>query len=487
MAAPKPAEAKPDSILPRVQRNDRSTLRLVSLAWHNPAMRPLQRDFSLSNVTGSFYRSADSKPIDPQVGSKTTQWAFDAGTYMKYKNSTLWGAANYTNGKDRDVRWNETSEIWNVYPYVMADSTGGDLKTEQYSFSGGYAATSGRLAWGCSMGYTAGLYYRAVDPRPRNVTGNLEFAAGLTWQFTTDFYAGLMLGYTKYKQTNEVTFYSELGDKRMLHLTGLVNDYGRFAGDATSTYYNGNTWRLGINAGTRSGLKVSAEALRYKVTNVLTSLNKLPLAYATHNALNAEAAWTASRWGVAAQLSISRRVGTENVFGDAASSVYPKIAEHNQYFENRVMASIRGMYCLDAGRVDLRLMPAAGYNHRNEIYLDPQCRELINTAWGGMNVEAGIKAGRALITVCVGGTYYGNTSGVLSLSGVKDEMRQLEQIMQQRHTYYATGYWAANAEVRAHLALWSKYAILLKAAWQRTAYTASTNRQQLAVTAGVTF
>lgn len=184
IAATKPADLKPDSILTCVERNDGSTQRLVSLAWHNPAMRPLERDFSISSVSGSFKRNADSEAIDPQVGSKSTRWAFDADSYIKYKNSTLWGLASYHNGKDRDVKWNETSEIWNVYPYVMGDSTGGDIKTEVYSFAGGYAATSGRLTWGCSMGYTAGLYYRAVDPRPRNVTGNLEFAAGITWNFT---------------------------------------------------------------------------------------------------------------------------------------------------------------------------------------------------------------------------------------------------------------------------------------------------------------
>ncbi len=487
VAATKPADLNPDSILRRVERNDGSTQRLVCLAWHNPAMRPLERDFSISSVNGSFNRNADSEAIDPQVGSKSTHWAFDADSHIKYKNSTLWGSASYHNGKDRDVKWNETSEIWNVYPYVMGDSTGGDIKTEVYCFAGGYAATCDRLTWGCSMGYTAGLYYRAVDPRPRNVTGNLEFAAGITWNFTPDTYAGVMLGYTKYKQTNDITFYSELGDKRILHLTGLVNDYGRFAGDATSAYYNGNTWRAGLNLGLAGSLKASVEVLHYKVTNILTSLNKLPMAFATHNAINAEAAWTSTRWGAAAQMSASRRVGTENVFGDAASSTYPKIAEHDQYFENRIEASARGMYSIKARQVEVRLLPAVGYSHRNEIYRDPRCRELINTAWGKLQAEAGIKAGKALLTVSALGAFYGNTTHQLMLSGTKDEMKLLELLMQRRHALKASDYWTAGAEFRADVALWAKYALLLKVQWQRTAYTQSVNNQQLAFTAGVVF
>ena len=73
------------------------------------------------------------------------------------------------------------------------------------------------------------------------------------------------------------------------------------------------------------------------------------------------------------------------------------------------------------------------------------------------------------------------------LSGTKDEMKLLEQLMQRRHALKASDYWTAGAELRADVALWAKYALLLKVQWQRTAYTQSVNNQQLAFNAGVVF
>jgi hypothetical protein len=35
--------------------------------------------------------------------------------------------------------WNENADYDVIYPYVAADSIGGDMKFENYTFSGGYA------------------------------------------------------------------------------------------------------------------------------------------------------------------------------------------------------------------------------------------------------------------------------------------------------------------------------------------------------------
>ena len=48
----------------------------------------------------------------------------------------------------------------------MGDSVGGDLRTEQYRFQGGYAGRAGRIVWGAEAAYRATLAYRQVDPRP---------------------------------------------------------------------------------------------------------------------------------------------------------------------------------------------------------------------------------------------------------------------------------------------------------------------------------
>ena len=476
------------SVLGRVEADGVSAMSLVEVAFANPAMKPLQRGYSMSRVEGSYFsRSDGGRAVDPQQGSGSRHWAFDADSYMKYKGSTLWGAASYRNGKDLSVRWNETSELPLVYPYVMADSIGGDIKKEIYSFSGGYASSRGPLGWGGALGYTAGLYYRAVDPRPRNVTGNLRFSLGGTYRFG-GCTAGLMLGYAKYKQTNEVDFYSELGSRRLLHLTGPVSDYGRFAGDAADTYYNGNTFTLGLNLATARGLMFSAEAVRYTLTNVLSSLNNLPMARAVHSQLRAEAAWVGRGGkGAVARLLVSRRKGTENVFGDASAAVFPKIAERDNYFENRVEASLRGMASWRLSHVALTLTPAAGYSHRNQIYRDPRSRDMVNSLWCSADVRASVRTGRVLLTANASAAYCGNVGHNLLLATARDELQPLSALVAARHAVLASDSWTAAAGLRADVALGKAYALRLRAQWQRTAYKADAHTSRLTVAAGVVF
>lgn len=477
------------SVLGRVEADGVSAMSLVEVAFANPAMKPLQRGYSMSRVEGSYFSRSDGggRAVDPQQGSGSRHWAFDADSYMKYKGSTLWGAASYRNGKDLSVRWNETSELPLVYPYVMADSIGGDIKKEIYSFSGGYASSRGPLGWGGALGYTAGLYYRAVDPRPRNVTGNLRFSLGGTYRFG-GCTAGLMLGYAKYKQTNEVDFYSELGSRRLLHLTGPVSDYGRFAGDAADTYYNGNTFTLGLNLATARGLMFSAEAVRYTLTNVLSSLNNLPMARAVHSQLRAEAAWVGrGGMGAVARLLVSRRKGTENVFGDASAAVFPKIAERDNYFENRVEASLRGMASWRLSSVALTLEPAAGYSHRNQIYRDPRSRDMVNSLWGSADVRASVRTGRVLLTANASAAYCGNVGHNLLLATARDELQPLSALVAARHAVLASDSWTAAAGLRADVALGKAYALRLRAQWQRTAYKADAHTSRLMVAAGVVF
>lgn len=52
------------------------------------------------------------------------------------ENSKTWGNAYFKKGKREKVEWNETSDYLMVYPYVVADSVGGDMDFEEYYFAG---------------------------------------------------------------------------------------------------------------------------------------------------------------------------------------------------------------------------------------------------------------------------------------------------------------------------------------------------------------
>ncbi|MDE6050125.1 MAG: hypothetical protein K2G08_00410, partial [Paramuribaculum sp.] len=147
-------------------------------AFVNPAMKQWMLPVSVSAIEASYDRSRLNQSVYIQQGEGSDAWKAGAESYMKYRTSTLWGAASYSGGHEFNPVWNESSDLGLIYPYVVADSIGGNIKSETYSLGGGYADHTDRWAWGATISYVAGLHYRNVDPRPRNVTGRLDISAG---------------------------------------------------------------------------------------------------------------------------------------------------------------------------------------------------------------------------------------------------------------------------------------------------------------------
>ena len=148
---------------------------------------------------------------------------------------------------------------------------------ENYRFSGGFAHTlKGGVTLGAFAGYNALLAYRTVDPRPRNLTSDLDFAAGMRWRWL-----GMALKAGKYKQTNVVKFYNETFQPTVYHATGLGTDYFRFRGSNTNTYYNGRNFGIQADAAsalgkiTDAGIHVAYDYFGFD--KIISSLNELPM------------------------------------------------------------------------------------------------------------------------------------------------------------------------------------------------------------------
>lgn len=370
---------------------------LFGQSFANPALKQLRDSASLSDISVGYLAKSESEPLNRQIGDGEHYFRAGADAYIKHSTSTLWGQAYYCNGKQTNVAWNESSDAALVYPYFSADSVGGDLNLERYAFAGGYADSRGRWLWGGEVGYEAGLYYRNVDPRPRNVTGKLDLSLGAGYQMAGSV-ASLALNFRKYKQTNDIDFVSEMGKSKIYHLTGLGNHYARFAGEGESAYFDG--YRYGLSAdlypASGRGLVVSADMSRFTFKKVLTELNKLPLCRAWHNAVSVEAGWKSTRWGAVARFEAYRRHGIENLFGDASSGIYPRIGEIEMYADNHYAFSLKGAYEIAlAQRASLSVAPAVAYTHRSTIYADPASERLINSVAVSMAVAC-----RSVISDC---------------------------------------------------------------------------------------
>ncbi|MCD8317749.1 MAG: hypothetical protein LUC45_02320 [Paraprevotella sp.] len=108
----------------------------------------------------------------------------EADSYLRLSPSTtVWGEASYRNGKRRAVKWNSTADYLLLYPYVMADSVGGDLTCEQYTFDGGWAWQNGRFAIGAEVSFRAEHEYRTIDPRPRSIVTELNALVGASYRW----------------------------------------------------------------------------------------------------------------------------------------------------------------------------------------------------------------------------------------------------------------------------------------------------------------
>lgn len=482
-----------DGIMSSLAEERHGLWRLAQLPYDNPVVMQWRMTSGLTSVSASYSARDDQGEICPFDGSAERQVSAGAETYTKYRNTTLWGHGFYTNGLRSDVRWNESSDYRLVYPYVLADSVGGDMKSERYSFGGGYAAVTGRLAWGVSMNYLATLEYRDVDPRPRNVVGCLDAAAGIAYNVWADYFAGVSLNFRKYKQSNDIDFKSEMGVDKIFHMTGLGTHYRRFAGTGLSTYYDG--YRYGLSAdfypSSGRGVFLSCAVSRFSFDNILSDLNKLPLASAWHNELRAEGGWLGRGdrlyGGVSSAVRWYRRHGSENIFGDASANMYPQIASNAMFADNFCSVAAQGEIGVRRGDVDRVSAKVSGaWQRQTTAYIDPWRYTLVNVAEAGITLSGDLMVGRNWMLSCDGAITLASPFGCSSQFdgfGEDHEMKQVERIERDRYDLASHNRFGSYASVGIARTVSGRYLVRLDGSWHHTGYHESnaTDRFSLAV------
>ncbi len=473
---------------------DSALWQMSEQAFVNPAVKQWMHSSSHSSIGVRYHNTHFNNPIDLQQGSGDDFWTFEADTYLKYKSSTLWGEASYRNGHQRDQLWNETSDTELVYPYFTADSVGGDMNMELYRFSGGYADHTDRWAWGAQIGYTAGLYYRNVDPRPRNVTGRLDISAGGAVHIGSQYFAGLSINYRKYKQSNDIDFKSQMGVDKVYHTTGMGTHYVRFAGSGTDTYYTGNRWGMTANLypSSQSGFVATANISRFTFSKILSDMNKLPLADVWHNALTTQMGYkhrsTVNDWAVFATFDIYRRHGIENQFGDASSSIYPKIGAITMYADNAYNIRLSGLWqWLNPSGILVWIKPEIHHSHRRTIYLEPQREMLIDNAGTTLSAFGSIPMSRHW-RISIQGTFafIKPTSSSLRLDEAENNTPQgLIRVEQYKYHYLSHSHSETEIKASASRTIKGKMYLSILAMWRHANYINTTHANSLDV--GVAF
>jgi hypothetical protein len=296
---------------------------------------------------------------------------------------------------------NETSDAGLLYPYLSGDTIGGNLRSETYRFSGGYARRYRSFSWGLAAAFRATQEYRAVDPRPANIASDLRVSAGFAFYPCTDYVLGGAVHLQKYKQKNEIDFYNELGDVKIFHYTGLGMDYARFRTKADRTYYIGQGAGASLNLKPRhvAGFSATMDYSYSGFEKIIASLNELNMLELADRSATAEAGYRTEGKGFFRAFRLNgylrQRAGNENIFGNESSNNYPYIASIWQY-RHRLAGVEAAALCeyRSNGNTVWEAQPAAGYDTETEQYLYPARKISFDAATLSLRLAATVTKGR---------------------------------------------------------------------------------------------
>ncbi len=463
--------------------------------YANPAAMPYAYASSLStlDLKGEYNQAQRSGVM--QLGEGARYGSFEATSYLHPdERNTVWGGAGYRFGRTMDVQWNETADFELLYPYVMADSVGGNLTGERYTFAGGYARREKGFSWGVHGDYRALLEYRTADPRPHNSVSDLKLSGGVALDLGHRYALGLGLYGRLYRQTNIIGFYNNQGVSKVYQMSGLGMYSIRFSNGMTDVRYKASGYGVSLDLVPRTGRGFYASA-KYEVFSfrrILSGLSNLPLNRLQENTLRGEAGWTARsgrhRWGVKLAGSHRKRTGTEYLYGESGgASNYPKIGQVDVYRNQRTEASLSGLWGMEAARgYALYIEPRAVWQRFESTYLSPQRAMSLDHPGAGAAMTLLREKGRSLWQASLSGDWLGATGGELLLTGLDTSTALGTSTVEgyERMTRSAGVY---GASLRWNYRISRSVALCLGASWQHVRWQDHTHGDSVRITGGIAF
>lgn len=372
-----PAKTDSLTLLNRFFKNHSAEQNFSNEQYRNPAMHYDKHSSSLSELsTGGMFRK-DSESIVPQKGNGQTDWIVNAqGFICLNRNTRIWGTAGYNSGKRSQQQWNESADFDWIYPFVTADTIGGDMQFENYHFTGGYARQSGKWTMGFEVSYSALSEFRKVDPRAYNISDFLQGKAGVSYLLGNNYRAGIGTTLGKYKQRSDIRYYNELGVSKTYHLSGMAMSYQRFDGTETNPVYQGILWDVsaqltpghqGWSAVTNWETFICGKTLPGRNNIRIQQLNRRKiygeLAYKRHREHNRQI------WKIAVRQE--HRTGTEFLFGEATGNAYPQIGQTVPFASSQFNGILSFLSEHESGDSKWSLEPTVGYSCYRESYANP--------------------------------------------------------------------------------------------------------------------
>ncbi|MDD7454646.1 MAG: hypothetical protein PUK70_00105 [Bacteroidales bacterium] len=355
----------------------------------------------------------EEKPYAMQEGGGAIAGEFEVDSYLRLPTrGVAFAGAGYDYENKKNVSWNSIADYDLLYPHVMADSVGGNLRCEQYVFYGGFCHRIGRFCIGFSGNYHASHQYRQADPRPRNISTDLKYEISANYLFHR-YSLGLSLTGTIYKQVTDVAFYNEAGaNTSEMLMTGLGTQYGRFTGSAyTENRYKGRNAGFFFSAMPLSchGWGFLAGYESFSIDRSLSSLNEVPITnlwiQKTAIGLSFVSGEERIRWGISADLLYEYRQGTENVIDNGLLNEYSILGEMTMYDSKDWKACLRWVGELKKNEWVWSLSPVVGFRNMREKYIYPKRYLSYSRFDFGVSLSLQCAMGAWWINACCEGDY----------------------------------------------------------------------------------
>ncbi len=371
--------------------SDNEAMRIHSLRFANtsrltevfPSLKLFYREPQEGEVTFHWkrkYRDLQSHPMGTALSFLGVQSKGLTTLRPLHKMPhVVWGNVSYDHQYAQGQLWNETADYQKLYPYVMGDSIGGPLTSSIYHFDGGYSLLPTKYAAiGVKISFDGNVSYRRKDPRPKNIATRLAGALSGSFHLHRDHLISLLLSGERYKQSNDISFYSQIGNSFIYHLTGIGTVHPRFSGVEKEVFYSGNGYKLGcswvkMHSSAKRELSMShALSLHFgqnRIEKIMANINNAPLFYtiASNGVLQA---YTDIRWRKMAlhpylSLGFSCKTGMENILGDPAQGEYTVLNTISP-FQQKTKGIDTGIQYEQQFTSNDRLLAAITYSYKNE-------------------------------------------------------------------------------------------------------------------------
>ncbi|MGU3374917.1 DUF6850 family outer membrane beta-barrel protein [Chryseobacterium sp. M5A1_1a] len=421
----------------------------------NPASNINARKYSIT--TFNLFSEINNTPSEiQQKGKGKNLWGAEARTLQKLDNqTTVWGNASYSQGKTKQVVWNENADYDLIHPYVAADSVGGDMKFENYSFSGGYSKQINSFTIGIMGSYRASLSYRDVDPRPKNTTANFSLALGINKMMFQKFKIGVYFDAEKYTQKHYLSFVSNQGYPTIYNMSGLGNYNELLSGKLRQAYYEGWSYGGGLQIFEPNNRNwyLSIGLKKFNLDKFLTEYTDLNASKINEQqfsfSLGKFFETDQLLWGFSVDGNSTERKGTENLFLNDNSRNYIQIGAVEKYSHKMNNILFKGLIQIGNKSTKSSILPYFGWMQDKEKYTNPLSMiDLSKLMYGAdyqwLKTFKNNQSISVLLGLSVTDVYKKNA--VFNNSGKPS----INQMLQENYAYQSSGFWQSKLDINFH-------------------------------------